>query len=87
MHDGWRQVESAGPLRRFATGLAVILLAVPLLVIGVIAVLVFLALGAASALVTFVLGGRKPTAGPAGLGPWSRPEDGRENVRVIPRDD
>lgn len=87
MHDGWRQVESAGPLRRFVTGLAVILLAVPLLVIGVIAILVLLALGLASAMVAFVLGGRRSSAGSTGLGPRNRPDDGRENVRVIPRED
>lgn len=77
MHDGWRQVDTGGPVKRFLAGLAVVLLAVPMLILGIVAILVILAIAAASALVAFVLGGRPGTTPPT--------EPGRENVRVIRR--
>lgn len=77
MHDGWRQVDGGGPVKRFLAGVMVLLLAVPLLVLGIVAVFVILALAAASALVAFVMGGRPRSTGSV--------PDGRENVRVIRR--
>lgn len=82
MQDGWRQVDRGGPFKRLLTGILVLLLAVPLLVLFVLAILLIVALGLASALVSWVLGGRKgPSGGP---GRPADPNSGRENVRVIP---
>ena len=81
MHDGWRQVDRGGPVKRFLAAVAVILLAVPLLILGIVAILVIIAVAMASALVAFVMGGRR-VATP--VGPTA--PDGRENVRVIRRD-
>ena len=81
MQDGWNRVDRGGPLRRFVAGLMVLLLAIPILVLAVLSLLAILALGLASALVTFVMGGRRPGP-PRGSSP--RAEKGRENVRVIP---
>ena len=68
-------------MKRFLAAIAVILLAVPLLILGILAILVIIAIAMASALVAFVMGGRRPatSAGPSA-------PDGRENVRVIRRD-
>lgn len=82
MQDGWRQVDRGGPFKRLLTGIVVVLLAVPILVLFVFAMLLIVALGLASALVSWVLGGRKgPSVGP---GRPRDPDAGRENVRVIP---
>ncbi len=77
MHDGWRRVDGGGPVQRFLAGAAVLLLAIPLLVLVVIAVIAFAVIGTAAGLVAYLLGGR-PRMTP--------PSDGRENVRVIRRD-
>ena len=81
MQDGWNQVDRGGPFKRFMAGLLVLLLAVPILILTILALLVVLALGLASALVTFVMGGRRPGAR---RDPARPTEEGRENVRVIP---
>ncbi len=81
MQDGWNRVDRGGPFRRFVAGLMVLLLAIPILVLAVLSLLAILALGLASALVTFVMGGRRPGS-PRGSSPPA--EKGRENVRVIP---
>ena len=82
MQDGWRQVDRGGPFKRLLAGIMVVLLAVPILFFVVLAILLIVALGIASALVTWVFGGRSgPRKGP------ERPANqdaGRENVRVIP---
>ncbi|MBC03461.1 MAG: hypothetical protein CMJ34_09205 [Phycisphaerae bacterium] len=86
MQDGWRQVDRGGPFKRFLAGVAVLLLAVPILIVAVFAILTIVALGIASALVTWVLGGGSGPGMGRGKGP-ERPTDreaGRENVRVIP---
>ena len=63
MQDGWRSVDRSGPFRRFLAGLAVLVLAVPLLLLlFILAILLMVALGLASALVSWVLGGRGPAA-------------------------
>ena len=81
MQDGWNRVDRGGPFKRFMAGLMVLLLAVPILVLAIFSLLAILALGLASALVTFVMGGRRP--GPR-RGSASPADNGRENVRVIP---
>ena len=82
MQDGWRQVDRGGPFKRFLAGMMVLLLAVPILFLVVLTILLIVALGVASALVTWVLGGR-PGSRKGPEGPES-PGAGRENVRVIP---
>ena len=82
MQDGWRQVDRGGPFKRFLAGLMVLLLAVPILFFVVLAILMIVAIGIASAMVTWVFGGRSgPGKGP---GRPANPDAGRENVRVIP---
>ena len=81
MQDGWRSVDRSGPFRRFLAGLAVLVLAVPLLFLFILAILLLVALGLASALVSWVLGGRGSRRKPPGP---TDPHPGRENVRVIP---
>lgn len=82
MHDGWRQVDRGGPFQRLLAGMVILLLAVPLFLLFIIVLLVLFALGLASALVSWVLGGRKARSG--SREPAGSPDDGRENVRVIP---
>lgn len=80
MHEGWRRIDRGGPLKRFLAGLLVIVLAIPILLLVAFLVLLMAAIGLASALVTFMLGG-----GPNRPKGPSPPDDaGRENVRVIP---
>ena len=81
MHDGWNQVDRGGPFKRFLAGIMGLLLAAPILILTILALLVVLALGLASALVTFVMGGRRPGARRDSA---RSAEEGRENVRVIP---
>lgn len=84
MQDGWRQVDRGGPFKRFLAGVAVLLLAVPILLIAIMAVLLIVAIGIASALVTWVLGGRSGTPTDPRRDPGGPADQGRENVRVIP---
>ena len=77
--DGWRRIDRGGPFSRFLAGLTAILLAVPILVIGLVLLLALTAFGIAAALVSLVIGrrpGQRKAAAPT--------EPGRENVRVIP---
>ena len=82
MQDGWRQVDRGGPFKRFLAGIMVLLLAVPILFFVVLAVLLIVALGIASALVTWAFGGRSGRG--KGPGNPTNQDAGRENVRVIP---
>lgn len=79
MGDGWRRIDRGGPFSRFLAGLTAILLAVPILVIGLVLLLTLTAFGIAAAMVSLVIGrrpGQRKAAAPT--------EPGRENVRVIP---
>ena len=82
MQDGWRQVDRGGPFKRFLAGLLVLLLAIPIMFFVVLAILLIVAVGIASALVTWVLGGRSGRVEDPGRA--AGPAPGRENVRVIP---
>jgi len=79
MHDGWRRVDRGGPFQRVLAGAAVLLLAVPMLVILALAVLTIVVVGMAAGLVAWLFGGRPRVA-------TATPDAGRENVRVIRRD-
>lgn len=83
MQDGWKQVDRGGPIKRFLAGLLVLLLAIPILLFAIIMVLMLLALGLASALVTFAFGGGR-RGGRGGPPPGAPNASDRENVRVIP---
>ncbi len=79
MGDGWRRIDRGGPWSRFLAGFVAILLAVPILLIGLFLLVTLAAFGIAAALVSLIIGrrpGRSKTAAPA--------EPSRENVRVIP---
>ena len=80
MHQGWQRIDRGSPAKRFLTGLLVLVLAVPILLLAVFLVLLMAAIGLASALVTFMLGGRSNP--PRGYEDADRGD--RENVRVIP---
>lgn len=85
MGDGFRRIDRGGPFSRLFAGLAALVLAIPILVIGVILLLVLVAFGIAAALVSLVLG-RRPGMRSAGVRSTGDPASpGRENVRVIPR--
>ena len=85
MGDGFRRIERGGPFSRLFAGLAALILAIPILVIGIILLLTLFAFAIAAALVSLVLG-RRPGMRSAGSRPAGGPESaGRENVRVIPR--
>ena len=85
MGDGFRRIDRGGPFSRLFAGLAAVVLAVPILLIGVILLLTLFAFAIAAALVSLVLG-RRPGMQSAGTRPAGGPESaGRENVRVIPR--
>ena len=84
MGDGFRRIDRGGPFSRLLAGIAAVVLAVPILVIGVILLLTLFAFAIAAALVSLVLG-RRPGMRSAGVRPAGGPESaGRENVRVIP---
>ncbi len=80
MHQGWQRIDRGGPVKRFLAGLMVVVLAVPILLLAMFLVLMLAAIGLASALVTFMLGGRRPQP----RGRTSSDDADRENVRVIP---
>ena len=80
MHQGWQRIDRGSPAKRFLTGLLVLVLAIPILLLAVFLVLLLAAIGLASALVTFMLGGRSKPEG----GYQDADRGDRENVRVIP---
>lgn len=80
MHQGWQRIDRGGPVKRFMTGLLVLVLAVPILLLAIFLILLMAAIGLASALVTFMLGGRSKV----GRSPRDPDAQARENVRVIP---
>jgi cobalamin biosynthesis protein CobD/CbiB len=77
MHDGWRRVDGGGPVQRVLAGAAVLLLAVPMLVLLALAVFTIVVVGMAAGLIAWLFGGRPRVP---------NPDAGRENVRVIRRD-
>ena len=58
MGDGWRRIDRGGPWSRFLAGLTAILLAVPILLIGLLLLVTLAAFGIAAALVSLVIGRR-----------------------------
>ena len=58
MGDGFRRIERGGPFSRLFAGLAALILAIPILVIGIILLLTLFAFAIAAALVSLVLGRR-----------------------------
>ena len=85
MGDGFRRIDRGGPFGRLFAGLVALVLAIPILVLGVVLLLTLFAFGIAAALVGLVLG-RRPGMRTTVTRPAADPESpGRENVRVIPR--
>ena len=79
MGDGWRRIDRGGPWSRFLAGFMAILLAVPILLIGLVLVVALTAFGIAAALVSLFIGrrpGQKKATAPA--------TPGRENGRGSP---
>ncbi|MCE2882173.1 MAG: hypothetical protein LW636_07435 [Planctomycetaceae bacterium] len=88
----WRVRAGAGPLERIVIGVLTFLLAVPvaliLLAIGIVLLVAFL--GCAAVLVAFGLAlaiVRRLFGAPRAPRAASAADDGRENVRVLPRQD
>ncbi|MFM7050598.1 MAG: hypothetical protein ACKOYN_00485 [Planctomycetota bacterium] len=88
----WRVREGAGPLERAVIGVLTFVLAVPvavlLLALGIVLLALFL--GCAAVVVAFAIAAAlvRRVFGPSPRRPRQDPvDDGRENVRVLPRQD
>ena len=78
--DGFRQIEHGSPWKKALAYILAVVLAIPLIALGIVIVLGTICLAFTLGLIAWITGGRRlkpqqPTAGPTA--------QGRENVRVI----
>ena len=79
MHEGFRTIEQGSPWRRAMAWMLAVVLAIPLIAIGIVVILTAVAIAFTMGLIAWLTGGMKRRA-PA---PGSAEASGRENVRVI----
>lgn len=78
--DGFRSIEHGSPWKKALAYVLAVILAIPLIVMGMVIILGTICLVFSLGLIAWISGGRKPRTHAPATGPTA---PGRENVRVI----